>query len=139
MSPRKRNVIVVEDWPKPKIGRPYKGKVLKATIARKSKYLNVEIENLEPEQAGRIHEIELSLPTRPGSRTSSFFLACGIDTDTVGVKICLDDVIGVTLLMRFASATNDDIQDITFERIDDSSPKEDATAVEEYPGEKQRW
>lgn len=123
MSPRKNNILTVEGWPKLKKGKFYKGKVKKININRKSKSLNVTIENLDPTQLGRIHDIELPLPVRPRSKAYSFISACGIDAGTIGTKICLDDLSDAIICMRFSTNQEDGIQKIDFKRIEKASNK----------------
>ena len=99
MSPRKNNMLIVQDRSNPKKGKLYKGIVRKAK--KKSQYVHVIIENLDPTQLGRMHELNLDLPFRPGNRTSLFLTACGIDADTAGTKVCLDHIVNTTIGMRF--------------------------------------
>ena len=103
MSPRKNNTLIVEGWSDPRKGKLYKGRVKKIDVNRKSKCLNVTIENLDPNQLGRIHDVSLPLPVRPGNRTCSFLIACGIDASAVGMKVCLDDITSATIGMRFSA------------------------------------
>ena len=122
MSPRKNNVITVKGWPHPKKGKLYKGVVRKAV--KKVEYVHVTIENLDPTQLGRIHEMDLPLPVRPSRyhRTCSFLLACGIDATIDGVSIDLNEIAGVTIGMRFGAVAQDGVQEAGFERIENPSP-----------------
>jgi len=128
MSPRKNNVLMVKGWPDPRKGKLYKGAVKKAV--NKAKSLHITIENLDSSQLGRMHDVNLPLPVRPGNRTCSFFAACGIDTRAVGTKVCLDDIAGVTIGMRFGMIAQDGSQEVDFERIEDSSSKQPETLVQ---------
>ena len=58
MSPRKNNILIVKAWPNLKKGKLYKGIVKKAK--NKTQYVDIEIENLDPTQLGRIHEMHLA-------------------------------------------------------------------------------
>jgi hypothetical protein len=131
MSPRKNNVLIVKGWANPKKGKLYKGIVREAK--NKTQYVHVIIENLDPTQLGCIHEIDLPLPLRPSRyhRTCSFLTACGIDVSTVGAKVCLDEIAGVTIGMRFGTVAQDGSQQVDFERIDDSSNTQLDTSVED--------
>jgi hypothetical protein len=131
MSPRKNNVLIVKGWPNVKKGRLYKGKVKKVDINKESKYLHVVVENLDPAQLGHLHELSLPLPIRPGNRTCFFLTACGVDASTVGTKVCLDDIAGATIGMKFATVAEDGSQQVDFERIEDSPCAEPDTSVEE--------
>ena len=136
MSPRKNNTLTIEGWSDPKKDKLYKGKVEKVDVDRKSKCLRVTIENLNPSQLGRIHEVSLPLPVRPGNRTCSFLTACGIDARTIGTKVCLDDITGAAIGMRFGAVAQDESQQVDFERIEDPSrvqantPGGESTALE---------
>ena len=131
MSPRKNNVLTVEGWPDPKLGKLYKGRVGRSEAKGKPKCLHVTIENLDPNQLGRIHYVSLPLPVRPGNQTSSFLTACGIDASTVGTKVCLDDIAGATIGMRFGTVAQDGSQQVDFERIEDSQNTQPDTSVED--------
>jgi len=131
MSPRKNNTLTIVGWSDPKKGKLYKGKVKKADVNRKSKCLRVIIENLNPSQLGRIHEVNLPLPVRPGNRTYSFLTACGIDATTVGTKVCLDDITGAAIGMRFGAVAQDGSQQVDFEGIEDSSSTQPDISTED--------
>jgi len=135
MSPRKNNTLTIVGWSDPKKGKLYKGKVEKADVDRKSKCLRVTIENLNPSQLGRIHEVSLPLPVRPGNRTYSFLTACGIDATTVGTKVCLDDITSAAIGMRFGTVAQDGSQQIDFERIESPSRVQTNTPSSESVGE----
>ncbi len=139
MSPRKNNVLTVEGWPNPKKGKLYKGIIKKAD--KKAKCADVTIENLDPTQLGRIHEISLPLPIRPSRyhRTCSFFIACGIDTTIDGTKISLDDIVDTTIGMRFGAFAEDGSQQIDFERIDEPAGMNVDSAANESGDEEGRW
>ena len=116
MSPRKR-YITVEEWPPLRKSELYKGVVKSIASNRKGKKLDVTIENLDPTQLGRIHQLTLPLPIHPGSTTSLFLSACGTDASHIGKRVCLDDVVGATVGMIFGSDLSDDEQ-IDFKKID---------------------
>jgi len=131
MSPRKNNVLTVEDWPDPKKGKLYKGRVGRAEAKGKPKSLHVTIENLDPSQLGRIHDVSLPLPVRPGNRTCSFLAACGIDVSAVGAKVCLHDIAGATVGMRFGAVGQDESRQVDFERIENPPDMKVNTPIEE--------
>jgi hypothetical protein len=139
MSPRKNNVLTVEGWPDPKSGKLYKGRVKRSEATGKPKCLNVTIENLDPSQLGRIHEVSLPLPVRPGNKTSSFLTACGIDVSTVGTKVCLDDIAGAIIGMRFGMVGKDGAQQVDFEKIKDSQSKQPESSVENSRNQSVQW
>jgi len=137
MSPRKKNLLIVKGWAKPKKGKLYKGIIREVEI--KAKHVHVVIENLDPTQLGRVHEIDLPLPIRPSRyhRTCSFLMACGIDATSDGVSVDLSQIAGVTVGMRFGAVAQDGLQQIDFERIEDSSGSQvklpSSAAVDEEP------
>lgn len=139
MSPRKNNMLIVEGWPDPKSGKLYKGRVGRSEAKGKPKRLHITVENIDPSQFGRIHDMILPLPVRPGNRTCSFLTACGINVNTVGTKVCLDNISGVTIGMRFGSVGQDGSKQIDFERIEDSQNKQLETSVEDSGNQLDQW
>ncbi len=135
MSPRKNNVLTVEGWPDPKKGKLYRGIIKKAV--NKARSVHVTIENLDPTQLGRIHEMSLPLPIRPSRchRTCSFFIACGIDTTIDGTEIYLDDIVDITIGMRFGAFAEDGSQQVDFERIENPARGQANTPGSESVGE----
>ena len=127
MSPRKKNILSVKGWRNLRKGKLYKG-IIKEAV-NKTQYIHVIIENLDPTQLGRIHEIDLPLPIRPSKyhRTCSFLMARGIDANIDGVKIDLNHIIDTTIGMRFRTAGQDGAQQIDFERVDDVSQIQTST------------
>ncbi len=117
MSLQKKNTLTVEDWPRPKVGKRYKGLVKQIRADKKTKSLRVSIENLDPGMQGRLHQTDFPLPLRPGNRTSLFLTACGMEANTIGKQICIDDIVGAVFGMRFSAADGSDKQ-IEFERIE---------------------
>jgi hypothetical protein len=139
MSPRKNNVLTVEGWPDPKPSKLYKGRVEKSETKGKPKCLHVTIENLDPSQLGRIHDVSLPLPVRPGNLTSSFLMACGIDVSTVGTKVCLDNITDAIIGMRFGMVGKDGAQQVDFEKIKDSQSKQTESSVENSRDQSVQW
>lgn len=127
MSPRKKNILTVKGWRNPRKGKLYKGIIKK--VVNETQFIHVIIENLEPTQLGRIHEIDLPLPIRPSKyhRTCSFLMACGIDANIDGIEIDLNHIIDTTIGMRFRTVGQDGIQKIDFERVDDASQNQTST------------
>ena len=124
MSPRKNNVITIESWPKLKPGGFYQGRVKKAHVEKVSNSLRVTIENLDPTQLGRIHEMDLPLPARPGNRVCLFLVACGINAAAAGTTICLDQIANAVVGMRFRGTAANGSEEFDFEKIPDSSTTE---------------
>ena len=118
MSPRKNSILIVKGWPKLKKGKLYKGIVREAN--KNTSNIHVLIENLDSTQLGRTHEMGLPLPIRPSKyhKTCSFLIACGIDASNDGANVDINDVIGVTIGMRFGKVMQDGSKQIEFERIE---------------------
>ncbi len=99
MSPRRRsNTITVENWPDLRF-RFYPGKILSAGRVKGSRCIRVRIENHDPSQRDRVHEIDMPSP-RPGNRTSNFLKACGVEALEVGTRIDLDQLVGLVVEFR---------------------------------------
>lgn len=109
-------IRTVEAWPPLKIGKSYKGRVRQIKLNKKVKRLHVTIENIDSSMLGRMHEHDFHDRIYPGNSTSSFLSACGIDANTVGKQICLDDIVGIFIGMRFSAADGSD-KEIEFKRI----------------------
>jgi hypothetical protein len=114
---KKKRILIIGNPPTPVAGKLYEGIIRSIEIDKKSSSLRVAIENLDPTQAGRIHIVRLPVALFPGSKTARFFTAAGQDGGTVGKQICLDDIVGAVVGMRFSSPDGLD-QDIEFERIE---------------------
>jgi hypothetical protein len=121
MSPRKNNIITISAWPQWRVDRLYKGKVRSVNVEKGSGCLRVTIENLDPAQFSRICEIVLP-PAHPGNRTSTFLsaCACGIEANTPGTTVRLDQVTGAAIAMRFRGTAANGAEEFDFERIIDS-------------------
>ncbi|MFC1635087.1 hypothetical protein ACFL5Z_09615 [Planctomycetota bacterium] len=128
---KKKNTVTVVAWDKIKIGKLYKGTIKKAEV--NNKHLHVIIENLDNSQLGRIHDVRLPMPVHPGSKTARFLVAVGQDAGTVGKQICLDEIVGAVVGMRFSSSDGSD-KDIEFERIEPAvEDKLDDCVVDDGP------
>jgi len=113
--PRKNNVIIVTARPELTRSKLYRGKVKSVRLDKASNCLQLTMENLD--QLGLLHELALSLPVYPGSRTALFLMACGADATTVGTKICLEQIPGVVVGMRFRGLGPDGTEEFDFEPI----------------------
>lgn len=135
MSPRKKSVITVKGWPNLRKSKLYKGIIRKAE--NKTQHVDIEVENLDPTQLGRIHEMHLPLPVRPSKyhRTCAFLMACGIDATIDRTSIDLNEIVGVTVGMRFGTVAQDGSQQIDLERIEDPSRLQTDTSHSEPSGQ----
>ena len=102
MSPR-REFIVVNEWPTLK-SHSYHVQVINIAADKKANILKVSLNNLDPGQLGRIHEIELPLAVHPGSRTSQFLMACGIEANECGTRVYLDAIAQSHLAVKFTKS-----------------------------------
>ena len=117
MSRIKRIMLAVQAWPRCRVGKLYEGIIRSVHVDRRSRSLHVTIENLDSIQSGRIHEVIFTAGLFPGNKTARFLTAAGQDTNTVGKQICLDDIVGIVVGMRFGATDGSD-KDIEFERIE---------------------
>lgn len=140
--PRKNNVLTVQAWPKLTVGKLHRGRVKAVRVDKThaSHCLHVIIENLDDadQQRGRCHELDLTLPIRPGNRSCLFFLACGIEASAVGTNIRIDQTIDAVVGMRFRGLGADGSETFDFEPVSDrpsvksmppGGPGNDDTAV----------
>lgn len=128
---KKKRTVTVQAWAARRPGKLYKGQV--TAIDRDETRLLADIDDLDPAQEGRRYHFECSLP-KPGNKASRFLLACGTEADTVGTKICLDDLVGVVLGMRFyPDPHNKDAMRVEFERL----PKPQTSDSNSVPNGKQ--
>ncbi|MEN6335155.1 MAG: hypothetical protein ABFE01_12920 [Phycisphaerales bacterium] len=80
-------------------------------------FLRVTVENLDPDQLGRIHEVKLPLPLRPGNRACAFLAACGIDATAVGTTVDLDRLTGAVVGMKYHGPGTAGAEEFDFEPI----------------------
>jgi hypothetical protein len=66
---------------------------------------------------GRIHEVKLPLPIRPGNRACAFLAACGIDATAVGTVVDLDRIVNVMVGMRVRPVPANGSEEFDFEPI----------------------
>jgi hypothetical protein len=114
---KRKRILVVSHPLALRAGKRYKGIIRSIEIDKKSTSLRVTIENLDPSQSGRIHEITLPAALFVGSKTARFIAAAGQDANTVGKQICIDEIVGAVVGMRFGTPDGSD-KDIEFERIE---------------------
>jgi hypothetical protein len=117
MPRRQKNIVTTEAWPTLREGRLYRARIRSAAPDKAASALRVTLENLEPTQVGRIHELKLPLPLRPGNRVCAFLTACGIDATTVGTTVDLDPLDGVIVGMRFRGLDANGAEEFEFEKV----------------------
>jgi hypothetical protein len=117
MPPRKKHLVTTNSWPLLRAGRVYDIRIKGAMPDRTAGVLRVTIENLDPEQLGRPHEVRLPLPVRPGNRTCAFLGACGINATAVGTVVDLDRLAGAVVGMRVRPSPVDGSEEFDFEPI----------------------
>ena len=118
--PRKKYEIV-QDHPAYRPNRWYLLRVLEITRQGRPLAFHVSLENLDQEQAGRVHQVDLPLPIMPSGLSSSFFNACGFDT-SVGARIAYEDATGKTALAKFTPSPDGDWQVAAFEPVSKELP-----------------
>ena len=123
MPRRKTNIVTVEPWPDLKPGRLYKGRVRTLSVDKAGNRLRLIVENLNPVQQGRIHEIDLPLPVRPGNPTAAFLTACGLDANEIGTTIDLDRIVGGVVGLRCRPPAADQVEAFEFEKVATPTPE----------------
>ena len=78
--------------------------------------IHVVLRQLDEPNAGRTHDILLSLPLRPSGLASEFFAACGHAT-TVGAALSPPKTIGSIVAVRFAMTSGGNCTPIRFARV----------------------
>ncbi len=113
MPRRRKNSITIEPWPPLRSDGLYEGVIRSFYLDDASSALHVRIVNLDPEQGGRIHTVDLPLPVRPGNHTSEFLMACGLNATKVGTTLDLDKIVNrsVGLLPRHQTDDGSDLFD----------------------------
>jgi hypothetical protein len=117
MPPRKKNIVTTEPWPALREGRLYEVRIKGAAPDKAASVLRVTLENLDPTQQGRTHEVQLPLPLRPGNRVCAFLTACGIDAKAVGTAVDLDRLADAIVGMRFRGFGAGGAEEFDFEQI----------------------
>ena len=100
MSPR-RIILTVEDWPQPRSRKIYRCRIEEYQLDRKAAVLQIALYHLDPEMEGKLQTIDFGLPIRSGNPLSHFITACKLDVSQIGSQICLDDVIGKIVGLRY--------------------------------------
>jgi hypothetical protein len=113
---KKRRIIFVGKPPALISGQTYEGVIRSIEVDEESHYYDIAIENLDPTQSGRIHDVRLPTMLFPGSKMARFLAAAGQEANTIKKRIDLDDVVGTVVGMRFPSPDGSGEQ-IEFERI----------------------
>ncbi|MCH7720076.1 MAG: hypothetical protein IH988_03680 [Planctomycetes bacterium] len=73
------------------MGKLYRLIVFHIEKKSRKKCLQVRLRNLDPNQDGRVHELELPLPVLPDGRTAAFLRACGADLE-VGGELVIEEL-----------------------------------------------
>jgi hypothetical protein len=112
----RRQVLTVRPRPELKRNRLYRARVQKTDINRKAATLDVTVEHIEKEQAGRLHNLRFDLPLYPESPVSRFLVACGLAVSQVGDEVCVDDAVGAIVAMTIPVRDSDETA-ATFEAV----------------------
>jgi len=134
----KKNIVTTEPWPALKEGRLYKARIKTAApdTDKAAGALRATLENLDPTQLGRIHELELPLPLRPGNRACAFLAACGIDATAMGTTVDLDRLAGVIVGMRFRGLDANGAEEFDFGPVPVAASAAARGSSAERPAEK---
>jgi len=117
--------VKVEEYPRVRAGQICPGVVCDIEKKPKPKRLLVKLRNLHPRQDGRVHEVVLPLPLRPGGITAEFFRAVGQNVE-IGRTIPLRDAVGKAVRIKFGPSSDGHVEVVSFE----SPAKENGDAAE---------
>ncbi|MHC4166156.1 MAG: hypothetical protein ACYSWQ_04300 [Planctomycetota bacterium] len=100
MAPRQ--YVTVTDYPRRKQNTIYEMRVASLrVIDKKTKEMSAKLEDLDKNQEGRIYEISRTPPPHPGNQTSLLLAACGANGNEIGANICLNELIGRHIGVKF--------------------------------------
>ena len=129
MSPRK-TILTVEDWPKPKNGKVYRCRIRECQLHRKAAVLQIILYHLDPEMEGKLQEVDFSLPIRPGNPLSHFIAACKLDVSQIGSQVCLDEIVGKFVGLRYDKPKDSDEHEaVTYIPITDQPASKSANGI----------
>ena len=106
--------VKVEEYPPVRAGQICPGIVCDIEKKAKPKQLLEKLRNLHPRQDGRVHEVSLPLPVRPGGITADFFRAVGQNVE-VGRNIVLRDAVGKTVRIKFGPSADGHVGAVSFQ------------------------
>ena len=127
MSPR-RTMLTVQDWPQPKSGKAYRCRIDKCRLRRKAAVLQIDLYHLDSEMEGKLQSLDFALPIRPGNPLSRFLGACQLDVSQIGSHVCLDEIIGRLVGLRYEKASgSEERAAVTFIPVPDPSASKPAS------------
>jgi len=107
--------LVVEPYRALSPGKHYPMRVI--AIRKEAAALEVVLEHIANDQAGRQHEVFLGLPLRPQSPSARFFVSLGCDA-SIGSRIRPADAVSRELIVQFsASSEGEEPQPVAFHPI----------------------
>ena len=106
----------IQPWPELSSDQDYHCAVTDVSKSRDPHGIRVVLRHLDEPNAGRTHDILLSLPLRPSGIASEFFAACGHAT-TVGAALSPPKTIGSIVAVRFAMTSGGNCTPIRFARV----------------------
>jgi hypothetical protein len=98
---KKTRVITVEPYTDLIVNHVYEATIKDYTLHEASNRLRVTMENCDPLQEGRLHQVEMRLPVHPLDRTCRFLAACGIEATEIGTQIQIDLILGCHIGLRY--------------------------------------
>ena len=106
--------VKVEEYPPVRAGQICPGIVCDIEKKAKPKQLLVKLRNLHPRQDGRVHEVSLPLPVRPGGITADFMRAAGQNVG-IGRTIPLRDTVGKAVRIKFGPSSDGRVEVVSFQ------------------------
>lgn len=106
--------VKVEAYPSVRAGKVYPAVVCDIEKKSKPQRLCVRLRNLHASQDGRVHEVTLPLPLRPGGITADFFRAVGQNVE-IGTAIALRDAVSKEARIKFGTSSDRRVDVVSFE------------------------
>jgi hypothetical protein len=103
MAPKQ--YVTITGYPKRKQDTVYEMRVASLrVIDKKTKEMSAKLEDLDKDQQGRVCVIHHMSSPHPGNQTSILLTACGANGNEIGAKICLDELIGTHIGVKFSKS-----------------------------------
>lgn len=99
MRKRNRKIIVEADLPIDEVTW-YVVAVLDVTVERRLKLLDLLLRHTNGDHEGRVHQVSIRLPIRPGGLAVELCRACALEP-RANEELDLGDAIGKTIAVRF--------------------------------------
>ena len=100
----RKQYLTVTDYPQRKEETIYEMRVAHLEVNKKTQKVSARLEDVDSSQQGRVCLMPDMPPPHPGNRTSLLLAACGANANEGGARICLDDLIGTHIGVKFSKS-----------------------------------